>query len=93
MKEQIKIGGRTAKELNGDYYVKFTSKEKVVRFYDKVRKVAHKKNFGGNPFEANSYSLVMIEDKEFIIHPPIHSNGDRNWTSYPEVHCYAKISM
>lgn len=93
MKTKMKIANRTAtkNENSDEYTINFKSKESVCRFYENVKKICTTTNFGLNPFEKNAYGVFTLDGDEYIIDPPRNYNGDNNWTSYPNINCFATI--
>ncbi|MBP0904861.1 hypothetical protein ACFSKN_04660 [Mariniflexile gromovii] len=62
--------------------VNFNTIGKLEKFYLKAKSKSFKTNFGGNPYEQNSYMVIDADDYEIIVNAPLKSNGDKNWTAY-----------
>ncbi|ERM82368.1 hypothetical protein P872_18395 [Rhodonellum psychrophilum GCM71 = DSM 17998] len=69
---------------NNNYCFIFStrSKEEVNSIYEKIQELAYSTNFGGNPYENNSYMKFKYNGIKYHINSPKNSNGDKNWNSY-----------
>ena len=60
----------------------FGSISEMEERYDSWKLLVHSKNFGGNPYENNSYMEIDEDNYLVVIYPPKYLNGDSNWTNY-----------
>jgi len=62
--------------------VQFDTISQMEERYVEWKKVAHTTNFGGNPFENNSYIEIEDGNYQVIVSSPKYINGDSNWYDY-----------
>ena len=78
--------------------IKFDSISEMEARYDTWKTLAYSTNFGGNPYENNSYMKIEEEEYLVVIYPPKYINGDSNWFAYrvgelDYLHTIAQISL
>lgn len=67
---------------DNEYIVNLKNENELIDFYNYIRSISHKKNFGGDPYNNNMFMNFKIENDYYTIGCPRHNNGDNNWYSY-----------
>ena len=65
-----------------DYEYIFNNTDQLTRFYRLCKKNAFMTNFGGNPFESNSFIEIKNKNGLLTVNAPVALNGDNNWYKY-----------